>query len=171
MPNHVINEVVLHGVSLDDCRKHILNADGKLDFGVLLPLPLHFWRGHVSTKHEKAFAGTQLDAARAIWGTKWGPYGGPTVESVGDDVVIQFQSAWSHPRSWVCALFNTLDCGITASWLSEGGYAGHVETYKPARDDFTGPEWDDVELAESSTEHRRLHKLLWGVEEFEGDDA
>ena len=167
MPNHVINEIVLHGVTLEAASPKILNAKGEVDFGVLLPLPLNFWPGSAGSQHEKAFPGTHLDAATKQWGTKWGAYGDPTAVERDGDTVITFQTAWSHPRGWTCALFNTFNCAITASWLSEGGWAGHIETYAVDTGLIGGPEWTDREIEDGSPEHRRLHKLLWGVEAFE----
>lgn len=172
MPNHVINEIILHDIKLADTRQHLLNIEGRLSFEVLLPLPLNFWRGSVGVEHEKAFPGTHLDEARKVWGTKWDAYGEPSVIENDAGTVIQFQSAWNHPRGWVCALFNTLKCNMTASWLSEGGAAAHVERYKWDGGGFLGgPSWEDEEIADFSPEHRRLHKLLWGVEVFEADAA
>lgn len=170
MPNHVINEIILHGAKLEDVKPHLFNKDGRLSFEVLLPLPRNLWAGSVGVEHEKAFPGTHLNAAREVWGTKWDAYGDPTAEETEAGVVIQFQSAWSHPRGWVCALFNTLMCDMTASWLSEGGWAGHVEKYV-VKDKWGEIRWIDEEIADGSPEHRRLHKLLWGVEEFAEDEA
>lgn len=176
MPNHVINEVVLHGVSLESAASQTLGVDGKIDFSILLPLPLHFWPGSVGIHHQRAFPGTHLDAARKIWGTKWNAYGQddeeyvPVIEDDGS-VVFTFQTAWGPPRSWVVALFSTFKCDITHSWLSEGGIAAHVETYCFAGlEDLSRQAWQDVELEDGCAEHRRLHKLLWGVEEFTDDD-
>lgn len=170
MPNHVINEIILHGVKLEDASKHLFDENGRLTFEVLLPLPLHFWAGSVGIEHEKAFPGTHLEAGRGIWGTKWDAYGDPTAEDTEAGVMIRFQSAWNHPRGWVCALFNTFRCDMTASWLSEGGWAAHVERYV-AKDKWGEIRWIDEEIADGSPEHRRLHKLLWGVEEFVEDEA
>ncbi|MCF7645004.1 hypothetical protein KQ944_08015 [Bacillus subtilis] len=167
MPNHVINEVILHGTKLKDVQKHLLDHEGRLSFAVLLPLPLNYWSGSVGQKHEKAFPGTHLNAATTMWGTKWDAYGGTTIQETESGVVIQFQSAWNHPRGWVCALFNTVQCAITASWLSEGGAAAQIEHYKWDCPTMLGqPTWDFETLNDGCAEHRRLHKLLWGVEEF-----
>lgn len=168
MPNHVINEIILHDQKLEDVRKHLFNAKGRLSFEVLLPLPLNFWAGSVGREHEEAFPGTHLDAARGTWGSKWDAYGDPEAEETEAGVMIRFQSAWNHPRGWVCALFNTLMCDITASWLSEGGAPAHVEKYV-AKNRWGDIDWTDEELDDGSPEHRRLHKLLWGVEEFSED--
>lgn len=167
MPNHVINEIILHGAKLDEVRRHLFDKDDRLSFAVLLPLPINFWAGSVGINHEKAFPGTHLDAARKIWGTKWDAYGGPSAEDTEAGVVIRFQSAWNHPRGWVCAVFNTIRCDMTASWLSEGGRSGRVEKY--LAEDRGEVRWIDETIEDGSPEHRRLHKLLWGVEEFEDE--
>lgn len=170
MPNHVINEILLHGVKLDDCRKHIFNAEGRISFAVLLPLPLNFWAGSVGREHENAFPGTHLDAARQTWGTKWDAYGGPTAEDTEAGTLIRFQTAWNHPRGWTCAVFNTLKCEITASWFDEGALSAFVERYDPEPASFCiGESWKQEEFAEGTSEHRRLHKLLFGVEAFEDE--
>lgn len=170
MPNHVINEITLHGVKLEDVRQHLLNTDGRLSFGVLLPLPLNFWAGSVGKDHEEAFPGTHLDAASQTWGTKWDAYGDPKVEETEGGVFITFQSAWSHPRGWTCALFNTVKCQITAKWLSEGFSSGWVEKYS-VEDRHGDVSWLKEEIKEGTDEHRRLHKRLWGVEELPPEDA
>lgn len=178
MPNHVINEIVLHGIPLSEAGPRVLNSEGYIDFSILLPLPLNFWPGSVSQDHEKAFPGTHLDEAREVWGTKWNAYGhdqGGKYRSVAERdgcTVLTFQSAWNHPRGWTCALFNTFKCKITASWLSEGGFLGHVEKYDyDALVSFTARAWEGTDLRAGSDEQRRLHKLLWGVEEFEDEEA
>lgn len=177
MPNHVLSEITLKGVRLEDIQAQILNEEGFIDFEILLPLPINHWPGGVSKSHEDAFLGTHLDDARNIWGTKWNAYGqdeGGKYQSVvetEEGVVLTFQTAWNHPRGWTCALFNTLKCDIIAKWLSEGGWVAHVEEYNySALKDLGGEAWKDTELEENCAEHRRLHKLLWGVEEFEDEE-
>ena len=167
MPNHVYNEVRLHGVSLADVDRKLCRRDGVLSFAVLLPLPVNYWPGCVSSAHEAAFPGTQLQAARDTWGTKWDCYGDPSVEQDELDVVIKFQSAWTPPRGWIVALFNILKCQITSLWISEGQEAANREDYT-----FSGPDnptWNCRTIQPGSSEHRRLHERLWGVPSF--DDA
>lgn len=174
MPNHVINEITLHGVPLAAVAPKVSSEDQSVDFSVLLPLPLNFWPGSVSLKHEKAFPGTHLDAARDTWGTKWNAYGldAESITEKDGSTVLVFQTAWDHPRGWTVALFNTYRCDITAKWLSEGGWAGHIETYNyAALSGFSGDAWTDAEIDEGSDVHRHLHKLLWGVEKFEDATA
>jgi hypothetical protein len=165
MPNHVINEILLHGVKLEDCRRHILNEAGRVSFAVLLPLPLNYWPGSVGIEREKAFPGTHLDAARDTWGTKWNAYGDPTAEDTEAGTLIRFQSAWNHPRGWTCALFNTLKCEITVKWLSEGSSDGMEEKFVWDAKGAYGPSWEHKRIPERSEEHRHLHMLLWGEEE------
>ena len=177
MPNHVINEVVLHGVSLERAAPLITGKDRSIDFAVLLPLPLNFWPGSVGRAHEEAFPGTHLEAARKTWGTKWNAYGideGGRYVSVREDggsTVLTFQTANGHPRGWTVALFNTLTCDITASWLDEGQAEGFRESYRSAGPDKEGANgWDYETIPEGTDEHRRLHKLLWGVEAHEDEE-
>jgi hypothetical protein len=171
MPNHVINEVLLHGIKLADCRQHLIDGDGKVSFAVILPLPLNFWAGSVGSQHEEAFPGTHLDAARDLWGTKWNAYGDPTAEDTPEGTLIRFKTAWNTPRGWICALFNTLKCEISVKWLSEGGGDGMLEHFVWDAKGYFGPSWKHERIVEGSEEHRRLHFLLWGVEEFGDEEA
>ena len=168
MPNHIYNEITLKDVLYADARKVILNKDGDVDFGVLLPLPLNGWPGSAGILHKQEFPSVHLDDARKIWGTKWGPYGDPKLVRHNDGVTITFQTAWTHPRGWVCALFNTFNCDILCEWLDEGYFDGTRETWSKIVDgDMTSPSWKSEKIPEKSPDHRRLHKALHGVEEFE----
>lgn len=173
MPNHVINEIRLHGVSIEKVKPLILDGNLCVDFEILLPLPLNYWPGSVGAQHEKAFPGTHLGAARSTWGTKWNAYGDTIMVEDGGDTVVSFQTAWNHPRGWTVALFNTLKCKITAKWLSEGDWTGHVEEYDWSQVEAGFGGWTDTEIPDGSADHRHLHKLLWGVESFdeEHDDT
>lgn len=172
MPNHIFSEIRLHSVPLTEAMKLIADDTGKITFTKLLPLPLHFWPGSVGTKHEKAFPGTWLDAARATWGTKWDCYGDPEAKQDGEDTVIRFRTAWNTPRGWTVALFNTLNCQITVLWLDEGQTNAIREVYAPdmGKKFSMGPSWRQETIPAGTDEHRRLHKCLWGVEEFETEE-
>src|SRR5215471_16799081 len=78
MPNGVMNEITFRNVN-QEARNRILekvrNADGEIDFEILMPRPLNIWCGDVSSKHEKTFPGTGLDWSSRNWGTKWNAYG------------------------------------------------------------------------------------------------
>jgi hypothetical protein len=164
MPNHIYSEIRLHCVDLGKVNPLVLNADGKISFRVLLPLPLHFWPGSVSRAHEEAFPGTHLDAAMATWGTKWDAYGEPAISQDGADVLITLKTAWETPRGWTVALFNSLGCDITCNWMDEGQEAARRETYTTCPQ--LGPKWDQTIIGTTTDDHRRLHKGLWGVESF-----
>ena len=179
MPNHVFNEVRLHGVSLEKVTPLISREDVPIDFSVLLPMPINYWRHSRSVLHEKGFPGSWYEWNRENWGTKWNAYGfdqGGRYESVSTDerdTVLRFQTAWSTPRGWLCAMFNTLNCQITVEYLDEGSVNGGRETFTPEKSEKMCDEarWGTEEIPEGTDEHRRLHKLLWGVEEFtENDD-
>lgn len=170
MPNDVINQIQLHDVSMDRVRPIILNDTGRVDFSILLPLPINFWPGSVGLDHEKAFPGTHLAAARQTWGTKWNAYGDIMIAEEGADTVLCFETAWAPPRGWIVALFNTLKCSITAKWLSEGETNGHIEIYDWSKIETGFGGWNRAEIEDGSDDHRHLHKLLWGVEEFGDED-
>jgi hypothetical protein len=172
MPNNVINEVVFQRPASEHTAilAKVCNAEGKVDFEVLVPMPAQIWRGSVGRIHTDAFGAQNigLDWARLNWGTKWNAYGHKPVEADADSLTIRFQTAWAPPYPWLVALFNT--CGeFRHNWLDEG-----------RSDSFTGlfsvrEHYGDSWQAEQTDEvlHRHLHKLLWGVEEFtdEGDEV
>ena len=168
MPNHVVNEIRLHGVPLARVEPLIRGKDCAIDFGTLVPLPINFWPGGVGAEHAQAFPGTWLDAGRAQWGTKWNAYalGDHSVCEDAGDTVLTFETAWSPPRGWVVALFNTLDCSITHFWQDEGSADVWRETYRPAKASryAAGPEWSREKVEHEGTDYRRLYKLQWGVE-------
>lgn len=167
MPNHIVNEIRLHGVDEATVREVASGPERVIDFEKLLPLPLNFWPGSVSILHEKAFPGTHLDAARKTWGTKWNAYAlsDDSLRQDGDDTILTFETAWAPPRGWVVAVFSKLECDITHHWQDEGSDDVHREIYT-----FTGdgsisfPKWVSEVIDQGSEDHRRLFKLQWGVE-------
>lgn len=173
MPKDVINEVIFRNVSPEQRAAILAKVGGEkspVDFEVLLPLPLNVWWGSVGTKHEKRFPGNALDWCRENWSTKWNAYGiseGGRYESVAqtdDTLTLTFQTAWGPPMGWLVALFNTLRLPFEYRFLSEGSDTGGRGTFAPD-DGSMGDKWDETETDEALTRH--LHKLLWGVEEFE----
>lgn len=169
MPNHIVNEIRVHGVTEQQLRPLISGSDGVIDFATLLPLPINYWPGSVSILHEKAFPGTHLDAATKTWGTKWNAYAlnEDSFRVEGCDIVLTFETAWAPPRGWIVALFNTLsDHQITHFWQDEGSDCVWLEVYLPNGGTRTlgGPEWSRSEVEPGSEDHRRLYKLQWGVE-------
>ncbi|MFG6637335.1 hypothetical protein ACGYJ8_15355 [Sulfitobacter sp. 1A12126] len=167
MPNHIVNEIRLHGVEAAKVRAIASGPERVIDFEKLLPLPLNFWPGSVSMAHRQAFPGTHLDAATETWGTKWNAYA-LTEDSLwedGTDTILTFETAWAPPRGWVVAVFSTLECDITHHWQDEGSDDVHRERYT-----FTGdnsmffPKWEADVVEQGSDDHRRLYKLQWGVE-------
>lgn len=167
MPNHIVNEIRLHGVDAERVRAIASGPERVIDFEKLLPLPLNFWPSSVSMDHEQAFPGTHLDAATQTWGTKWNAYAlsDDSLRQVGDDTILTFETAWAPPRGWVVAVFSKLKCDITHHWQDEGSDDVHREIYT-----FTGdgsisfPKWVSEVVDQGSDDHRRLYKLQWGVE-------
>ncbi|OOY15053.1 hypothetical protein BMI85_16015 [Thioclava sp. DLFJ4-1] len=167
MPNHIVNEIRLHSVNHEDVRAIASSEDRVIDFEKLLPLPLNFWLGSAGLDHQRASPGTHLDSARATWGTEWNAYAlnDDSLRQDGGDTVLTFETAWSPPRGWVVAVFNTLKCDITHHWQDEGSDDVHRERYI-----FTGdnsmffPKWEREVVDRDSDDYRRLYKLQWGFE-------
>lgn len=180
MPNHVINEVVIRVLNdelAQRIRDKVVNAEGYVDFELLLPPPINYWQGSAGAREESAFPGTWLDWCTANWSTKWNAYGqqddeGYTPVVYHDGVLkLTFKTAWSPPRGWLCALFNTFKTSIDYSFFDEGAsypYRGSFDWAALVGDDFTKRAWSEHQISDDEAEHKRLYKLLWGFDK--GDD-
>lgn len=167
MPNHVINEVIFRDLSdaqIADILSRTIDANGHVDFSILLPIPINCWIGSVSIADEKAFKNTALDWCRDNWGTKWGAYGTHNgSECVGSVLTLRFDSAWRPPYGWLAALINTFRLSFQHNWLSEGEHQGHVGHFIHQPGNIMG----DIDWHEESAPpniHTHLHVLRWGVE-------
>ena len=172
MPNHVVNELIFRNLDADTERRLIANlcdADGKVDFQILVPMPVNMWWGSVGARHEVAFKRTALDWRRENWGTKWNAYEQRPIERVGGALIIRFDTAWTPPYPWLAAIFNTFKISFDHNWLSEGGGRGHHAVFDATK---TEGMWDDPWREEEADDamHRHLHFLRWGVEEFAEED-
>jgi hypothetical protein len=181
VPNHVINEVVFRNVTPEQQRDILATTSGgdsPVSFNTLLPIPLNHWLWSAGTKHEKAFPGTALDWCRENWSTKWDAYGISdsddgrynSLVQTDDTLILTFRTAWNAPRGWLCALFNKHNLPIEYTYLSEGSETAHVGLFTPDSGErgSWGAQWDENPADEATT--RRMHKLLWGVEEFPDED-
>lgn len=169
MPNHIINEVIFERPSSDHAAilASVCSDDEHVDFNLLVPMPAHIWRGSVSQRHEKAFGSVNcgLDWARANWGTKWNAYSMQPIKADDGTLTIRFETAWSPPYPWLVALFNTHG-EFRHNWLDEGASRGRAGRF--FNSESWGPDWSDEEADDAL--HRHLHKLHWGVEEFEEEE-
>jgi hypothetical protein len=169
MPNHVINEIIFrdagHDVQEDILKKVLKN--GFVDFSVLVPPPLNIWQGNTGGKEKTAF-GNKIwsDWNRENWGTKWNAYGQndedpENVARTGDTLTLVFQTAWSPPKLWICALFNAVGLPFEHNWLSEGESKAHAAKYFfEGEKEYKTPAWEEQDADEKI--YRRLHILLWG---------
>ena len=69
------------------------------------------------------------------------------------------------PYGWLLALWHIGELPFDYTWLDEGrgsATTGRFTAY------FRSQPWVEQEATE--VEYRRMHKLLWGVEEFTGED-
>lgn len=170
MPNHCINELIFRNVDAG-AQAQILaktcGADHKVDFNILVPAPLNMWWGSAGAIHERTFRQTHLEWARQNWGTKWNAYDHEPIEQTDDTLTLRFQTAWGPPYPWLAAVFNSLNLSFDHNWLSEGGAPATHGRFDMAEDSAFGIRWKEEEAADEMQRH--LHKLLWGVEEFEDD--
>jgi len=168
MPNHIMNELAFRDVSQEQIAQ-IIDAtmkDGKVDFSILVPVPLNVWQGSTNSEQEKAFPLNWYQWNRENWGTKWNAYDTTEPEIGSDSVTIRFETAWSPPRPWLAALFNKTGLPFQHNWLDEGAERGRTATF--SIHEHFGKTWQEV--AATDEMHRHLHVLHWGVEEF-SDDA
>lgn len=179
MPNHIINELVFRGVDAaeqDAVIAKLCNADGKVDFEVLVPIPANVWLGNVGRNHEEAFGRERcaLDWARVEWGTKWNAYAHRPIERSADTIIFRFDTAWRPPFPWLVAVFNTVKRDFDHNWLDEGASRGWEGRWRYSENGKSfGDPWKQEPCGDAMQKH--LHKLRWGVEEFpaepEEDDA
>lgn len=176
MPNHVVNELIWDGITPEQ-RSAILanavNGEGKIDFTILLPVPLNAWMGSVGTNHEEAFKITALDWCRQHWGTKWNAYSQLPIEDEAGRLRLVFETAWRPPYGWLAALLNRFRLPFAHNWHDEGREVGRVGRFWVGAEDTglwdAGPQWREQD-AEGEMQ-RHLHKLQWGVEEWPADQA
>lgn len=169
MPNHVINEVIFKGLTtsqIEMLKSLVLNRDGVVDFEVLLPPPLNSWPFSAGSRH-KVFPDNHLDWCGKNWSTKWNAYGEPEAITTDDSLTLIFRTAWRTPYGWLLAIFNKTMISFSYNSFSEGEDAPRLGIFDAAeiRKDFGTP-WNET-MIEDISERRRLHKLLWGIEEFE----
>ncbi len=168
MPNHVINELIFRDVTPASQALIVAatcNDAGTVDFSVLVPEPLNIWWGSVGSEHTKAFGDTSLDWARRNWGTKWNAYSHKPHEATHDTLALRFETAWGPPYPWLAAILNKLKLPFEHNWLDEGASRGRSGKF--TIDERWGNQWKEVETDDLT--HRHLHKLHWGVEEFEDE--
>ncbi len=177
MPSHVVTEIVFRDVgSLQqvDILGKVSSQKRKIDFETLLPMPLNIWCGNVSAKHEARFPGTAPDWCSKNWGTKWNAYGidqgggYESIERTDNSLTLRFQTAWSPPMGWLAALFNTFHLPFDYTYLDEGASRAVAGAFKIAADPFFEDQWDETPADDAT--HRRMHKLLWDVEEFASEE-
>lgn len=172
MPNHCMNEVVFRKPGIE--RMKIIEAlcgDDRVNFEVLVPIPVNVWRGSVGQEHA-VLGENALDWCRRNWGTKWNAYGHLPIEDTEEMLCFRFLTAWGPPYPWLVAVFNTLKRSFDHNWISEGGYRARRGFFNwEATKDYHDHPWGEVCLDATDPLQRHLHKLLWGVEELDDEDC
>jgi len=163
MPNYIQNEIVFGNISFFQKRKLLkkIAKNSKIDFKILVPVPLNIWWGNTGKIHEETFKESRLDWARLNWGTKWNAIES-TIISKRKKLILQFRTAWSPPYGWVVAVFNYSRLPFSLLWLDEGYDKGHFEIYKKYEEPLD-EEWQRVEITEEQQKH--IYELLRGKEE------
>lgn len=170
MPNHVINELIFRNLTTDQQDAIIADTcdkDGHVDFSILVPIPLNIWLGNSGSEHEKAFRRTWFDWNRDNWGTKWNAYSHKPTERDEAVLILRFETAWAPPYPWLAAVMNKHQVSFDHNWLDEGATIGRSGKFD-MQGQF-GRKWMETDATDEV--HRHLHKLHWGVESFEDDDA
>lgn len=172
MPNHVTSEVIFRDITPDqhaDLTASIFNSDGDVDFNILVPTPLNLWLGNEGINHERAF-GKRLGMTWSLenWGTKWNAYQSRDPTFTDGVLTIVFDTAWAPPYPWLVAVFNRFNLSFDHNWLDEGAEWGVAGTFRVARDDTWGPQWDEAPASQETQE--RLHTLKWSCAAFPAED-
>jgi hypothetical protein len=174
MPNHVMNELIFRDVNVakqNEIIAKLCNAEGKVDFNILVPIPLNIWMGNVGLSHERAFGkGTGLDWCREHWSTKWNAYSHMETKRTDATLTLRFETAWSQPYRWLVAVFNSLRCSFDHNWLDEGrerGVSGKWDFTAIKDGEYRNP-WTEEPCSDEMQKY--LHKLHYGVEVFEDEE-
>jgi len=170
MPNHVINELIFRNVDAEQQDAIVAatcDAEGDVDFSILVPAPLNMWNGNTGREHKQAFGRTGLDWSRVNWGTKWNAYSHQATERTADTLILRFETAWAPPYPWLAAVLNKLSLSFAHNWLDEGATRGRAGSF--SIEEKWGPEWKEADADDAL--HRHLHKLHWGVDQFEDEEA
>lgn len=127
MPNHVTNKIVFSAEHAENVFQKVC-PNGKFDFNMLVPMPMHVYRGNLSQDDEKDFIGW-YEWSCTNWGTKWNCYAQAC--DVKDGVAfIEFDTAWSVPYPVIVAFANTFEIEFEYRYFDEGHNFWGVEKWK-----------------------------------------
>lgn len=166
MPNHVYHriEIECDVVMQETVLKMIVNSQGFLDFNTLIPQPVSVYQGGLSSQHEEDFGeNTWYTWNVKHWGTKWNCYQS-NVTCNGNQIILEFQTAYGIPYPYVIALANTIMLPMKHTYLCEFAEWWGIETWIVCDDvairtsksyndkaqwrEIAGLFWDDESLGE-----------------------
>lgn len=132
MPNHVTNKIVFSA----DRAAEVFAAvcpEGRFDFSILIPVPLHVFAGNLGSEEEKDFPVNWYAWNLENWGTKWGAYACSSGIENGA-AFIKFDTAWSVPYPVISAFANKFKIPFKHLYFDEGHNFWGVETWGEVRD-------------------------------------
>jgi Ferredoxin-like domain in Api92-like protein len=173
MPNHVTTIIEAPQNVLDALK----DAEGKVDFNLLIPQPENIEVGGCSGKHEPGVI-CWYTWSLENWGTKWNAYSQddtPGGYRTTPGTALQFDTAWAHPEPIIFALSEKFpDVEITVHFADEdlgsnlGSYIildGEIENVIPYGSDWNNPAVMDFAARVKYGRSYADLKAEWGEED------
>jgi len=136
MPNHVTHKVTFEASKADEIFAAVC-PDGKFDFEILVPTPLHVYQGGLGREEDADFPINWHTWNNLNWGTKWNCYS----QSCGienEKAFIKFDTAWSIPYPILAAFANKFNIPFEHRYYDEGHNYWGIETW--GKDPHDSPE-------------------------------
>jgi hypothetical protein len=118
MPNRVTHKIIFDADKAGEIFAAVCR-EGQIDFEALIPVPLHIYRGNLSSEEEKDFPDNWLSWSRKNWGTKCNAYFGSCGVEDGK-AFIKFDTAWSVPYPVISAFANKFNAPFEHRYFDEG---------------------------------------------------
>ena len=106
MPNWTKNELIIQAddpKDIKEFKKKVFTKDeeGNLhfDFEKIVPMPKKIFRGNLGYEERKKYGSDNwYDWSRENWGTKWNACRTQINFDCGEELEIEFETAWDTPR-------------------------------------------------------------------------
>lgn len=118
----------------------IRDTNHKVDFSILLPLPLNHWQGsfcnEIMANH---FQDSLYEDCARLWGSKGNALGQTSSGIIDGNIIIEFDCLWGPPRGWVTALFNSFKMDIDHEYGFDANES-FIEKY-----DYKNMKWKKIQ--------------------------